>query len=129
MPPVDTDMFNISVGQASIEARLMTISAQLLDANKREDERLFEMARRMDDRHNALVDRLEERQENHERFQEQMLECLKDIRDTLKPLEKRIDDLEATKSKMVGVATAISGGTVTLGGLVAWLIDFLGKNH
>ncbi len=127
--PIPTDMSNLLVGFASMEARQAALALQLLEANAREDERLKSLERRLEERQAALERLLNERHaslgekldDRHERVEK----LLESIIEGLAPVEKRLDELEQTKSKMSGILAAAGGGTVALSGVVAWLTDLL----
>jgi DNA repair exonuclease SbcCD ATPase subunit len=125
MEDVDTNTANLLVGMASMEARQAALAVQMLEANAREDERLKALTERLQERHKALVENLDERHEGVKEAQEAILEKLDSIIETLRPMEKRIEELEHAKSKATGVAAAVGGGTIALSGIVSWLTDLL----
>ncbi len=120
---MQTDTSNILVGQAVIETKLAGISAQMLENKVRAEEQLESLVERLDERHETLTERLDERHRHREKFEETVMECLEEIRDALKPLESRVRALEETKSKVVAAGATLSGLTVTLAGVAAWLIE------
>ncbi len=69
-----------------------------------------------DERHKALLERLEERDEA-------FLAALERINESLQPLKKSVDDLEKTKNQVFAVAGA---GSVVLSGAL-WLLDKVWK--
>ncbi len=120
---MQTDTSNILIGQAVIETKLASLSAQMLENKVRNEEQIDALVSRLDERHESLTERLAERHRHREKFEEGVMECLEDIRESLKPIEKRISELEATKGKVVAAGATLSGLTVTLAGVAAWLME------
>ncbi len=123
MTSVDTQTSNVLVALASIEVKQASLSAQLLEASAREDERFKVFQRLADERHEALVERLDERQKGRERFEESILDCVKEIRESLSPLEERLEKLEAARRQITTAGATTAGVTVTLAGVIAWVIE------
>lgn len=129
-----TDVAGISMGLAAVEVRIAAQAAAFAEASSREEERIRRLdekvrdtADRLNDKIESLDDKLDERHDNTKATQQAILQKLDDIIETLRPMEKRIEELEHTKSKATGMAAAVGGGTVALSGVIAWLTDLLGK--
>jgi chromosome segregation ATPase len=120
---VNTDVSNVLIGLAAIEAKQASLSAQMLEAGAREDERFRTLQRLVDERHQALLIRLEERQRGRDRFEDSVLDAVSEIRDAIKPLEGRITELESVKKQFITAGSVLGGATVTLAGIVAWLVE------
>lgn len=113
MPPT-TDMHNVLVGLASVEARQMALDDRMDRADKLADERHQALVDRLEERHESLVARLDERDKLRSEALASLLSNA--VREGLEPISKRVEDLE----RKAAIAVWAAGALTTVAGGLAW---------
>ncbi len=125
MPSNDTDLRGLLIGQASMEARIVSMDARLTVHGERIDEKLENLEERMDERHDHLRELLAATVKGA---------INEAIEEHFQPLEERVETLEKDQlerktvlSTSIKGATAVGGGLSILWGAVLALLELYGK--